>query len=182
MFPTEHPLCKENLMRKILVAAGLAALFLSALPASLAKTPPAKKDSASSIVIVFKDGHRQSFNLADISRVEFADSGSFSGANSNLDSPARGRYVGKWVVGDGNGNTFIITLKEDGNAERSLREIHGTWTYVNGDALVTWDDGAKDAIRKAGSHFQKYAYSSGKSFSDDPDNVTSAQNTTPKPI
>ena len=175
-------------MRKILVAAGLAALSLSALPASFAKTPPAKNDSGNSIVIVFKDGHRQSFNLADISRVEFTNSGtapavgSNGAASSNVDSPARGRYVGKWVVGDGNGDTFIITLKEDGNAERSLRDIHGTWTYVNGDALVTWDDGAKDAIRKAGSKFEKYAYSSGKSFSDDPDNVTSAQNTTPHPI
>jgi hypothetical protein len=73
-------------------------------------------------------------------------------------------------------------LKEDGNAERSLRDVHGTWTYVNGDALITWDDGAKDAIRKAGSKFEKYAYGGGKSFSDDPDNVTKAQNTTPRPI
>jgi hypothetical protein len=169
-------------MHKILVAAGLAALSLSALPASFAKTPPAKKDSGSSIVLVFKDGHRQTFNLADISRVEFSGSGTAPTVGSNPDSPARGRYVGKWIVGDGNGNTFIITLKEDGNAERSLRDIHGTWTYVNGDALITWDDGAKDAIRKAGSKFEKYAYGGGKSFSDDPDNVTSAQNTTPKPI
>jgi hypothetical protein len=169
-------------MHKILVAAGLAALSLSALPASFAKTPPAKKDSGSSIVLVFKDGHRQTFNLADISRVEFTGSGTEQTVGSNPDAPARGRYVGKWVVGDGNGNTFIITLKEDGNAERSLRDIHGTWTYVNGDALITWDDGAKDAIRKAGSKFEKYAYGGGKSFSDDPDNVTSAQNTTPKPI
>lgn len=175
-------------MRKILVAAGLAALSLSALPASFAKTPPTKKDSGNSIVIVFKDGHRQSFNLADIARVEFAGNGTVSNASSNgaggsnIDSPARGRYIGKWVVGDGNGNTFIITLKEDGNAERSLHDIHGTWTYVNGDALITWDDGAKDAIRKAGSGFEKYAYGGGKSFSDEPDNVTRAQNTTPKPI
>lgn len=169
-------------MHKILVAAGLAALSLSALPASFAKTPPAKKDSGSSIVLVFKDGHRQTFNLADISRVEFTGSGTEQTVGSNPDAPTRGRYVGKWVVGDGNGNTFIITLKEDGNAERSLRDIHGTWTYVNGDALITWDDGAKDAIRKAGSKFEKYAYGGGKSFSDDPDNVTSAQNTTPKPI
>jgi len=169
-------------MRKLFVAAGLAVLSLSALPASFAKAAPAKKDSGNSIVIVFKDGHRQTFNLADISRVEFTGSGTASAIGSMPDSPARGRYIGKWVVGDGNGNTFIITLKEDGNAERSLREIHGTWTYVNGDALITWDDGAKDAIRKAGSKFEKYAYSSGKSFSDDPDNVTSAQNTTPHPI
>ncbi len=53
---------------------------------------------------------------------------------------------------------------------------------MNGDALITWDDGAKDAIRRAGSKFQKYAYSPDKSFSDEPDNVTSAQNTTPRPI
>jgi hypothetical protein len=182
MSRTEHQLCKEKLMSKILVVAGLAALSLSALPASIAKTPPGKNDFGNSIVIVFKDGHRQSFNLADIARVEFARTGTISGASSNPDLPARGRYIGKWVVGDGNGNTFIITLKEDGNAERSLHDIHGTWTYVNGDALIIWDDGAKDAIRKAGAKFEKYAYGGGKSFSDDPDNVTSAQNTTPRPI
>jgi hypothetical protein len=173
-------------MRSIAALAGLAALSLSVVPASFAKTPTASKDSASSIVIVFKDGHRQTFNLADISRVEFTGSGAAQTAGSNpdshADSPARGRYVGKWVVGDGNGATFIISLKEDGNAERSLGDIHGTWTYVNGDALITWDDGAKDAIRRAGSGFEKYAYSREKSFSDDPDNVTRAQNTTPKPI
>jgi hypothetical protein len=168
-------------MRKTFVAAGLAALSLSALPTSFAKTPQANKETGSSIVLVFKDGHRQTFNLADISRVEFTGSGTAT-ASSNSDSPARGRFVGKWVVGDGNGNTFIITLNEDGNAERSLREIHGTWTYINGDALITWDDGAKDAIRKAGSGFEKYAYGGGKSFNDDPDNVTKAQNTTPHPI
>jgi hypothetical protein len=169
-------------MRTIVSLAGLAALSLSSLSLSSAKTPPASKESASSIVIVFKDGHRQSFNLAEISRVEFTGSGTTPNVGSSSDSPARGRYVGKWVVGDGNGNTFIITLNEDGNAERSLHDIHGTWTYVNGDALITWDDGAKDAIRKAGSKFEKYAYGGGKSFSDEPDNVTRAQNTTPHPI
>jgi len=167
-------------MRPI-VLASFAALALSALPLS-AKTPPEKKDSANAIVIVFKDGHRQTFNLADIARVEFTGSGNAAGASSNIDLPARGRYIGKWVVGDGNGATFIITLKEDGNAMRSLGDIHGTWSYVNGDALITWDDGAKDAIRRAGSGFEKYAYSREKSFSDQPDNVTSARNTTPRPI
>jgi hypothetical protein len=166
---------------RTIVLASFAALALSALPLH-AKTPPEKKDSANAIVIVFKDGHRQTFNLADISRVEFTGAGAASGISANLDSPARGRYIGKWVVGDGNGSTFIITLKEDGNAERSLRDIHGTWTYINGDALITWDDGAKDAIRRAGSGFEKFAYSHSKSFSDEPDNVTKAQNTTPKPI
>ncbi len=165
------------------VVAGLAAMFLSAaIPGSFAKTPPAKKDTGSSIVIVFKDGRRQSFSLADIARVEFTGADAVPAISSNPDWPARGRYVGKWVVGDGNGDTFMITLKEDGNAIRSRGDIHGTWTYVSGDALITWDDGWKDAIRKAGSGFEKYAYGGGKSFSDNPDNVTSAKNTTPHPI
>ena len=58
-------------------------------------------------------------------------------------------------MGDGNGNTFIITLKENGDAYRSLGDVHGNWAYVNGEARVTWDDGAKDAIRKAGSEIRK---------------------------
>jgi hypothetical protein len=168
-------------MRSIVALASLAAFSLSVLPASFAKTPPANKDSASSIVIVFKDGHRQSFNLADIARVEFAGAPE-TAAVGNPDWPARGRYVGRWVAGDGNGNTFIINLKDDGNAMRSIGDVHGTWIWFNGEARITWDDGAQDAIRKVGSRFQKYAYSAGKSFTDAPDNVTSAQNTTPKPI
>jgi hypothetical protein len=164
------------------VAAGLAAMFLSAaIPGSFAKTPPAKKESANSIVIVFKDGHRQIFNLADIARVEFAGAPQ-TAAVGNPDWPARGRFVGRWLVGDGNGHTFVINLKDDGNAMRSIGDVHGTWVWFNGEARVTWDDGAQDAIRKVDSKFQKYAYSAGKSFTDAPDNVTSAQNTTPKPI
>ncbi len=167
---------------RTIVFATIAALAFSALPVNV-NAAPEKKAPANAIVIVFKDGHRQTFNLADIARVEFTGAGSVPGVSSNQDWPAaRGRYVGKWAVGDGNGSTFIITLKEDGNAMRSLGDIHGTWSYVNGDALITWDDGAKDAIRRAGSGFEKYAYSREKSFSDEPDNVTTARNTTPRPI
>jgi len=171
----------EIFMRTVALASAIAVFALAAVPIQ-SKTPPDKKDGSSAIVIVFKDGHRQTFSLADIARVEFTGTGSVPGISSNPEWPARGRYVGKWVVGDGSGSTFIITLKEDGNAERSLHDVHGTWTYANGDALITWDDGAKDAIRKAGSGFEKYAYSREKSFSDEPDNVTRAQNTTPRPI
>jgi hypothetical protein len=166
---------------RTIVLASAAALALSALPMNV-KAASDKKEAANAIVIVFKDGHRQTFNLADISRVEFTGNGAVSGVSSNPEWPGRGRYVGKWVVGDGQGNTFVISLKEDGNAMRSSGDMHGTWAYVNGDALVTWDDGWKDAIRRAGSGFEKYAYSGGKSFDDNPDNVTSAHNTTPKPI
>lgn len=167
-------------MRTIAALTAFAALSLSAL---YAKTPPQKKDADSSLVIVFKDGHRQSFNLADIARVEFAGgSETIAGSSSNL--PSRGQFIGRWVVGvsDDNDDTFVINLKEDGSATRSLRELHGHWVYVNGEAHITWDDGWQDAIRKVGSGFQKYAYSSSKSFTDKPDNVTKAENTTPKPI
>jgi hypothetical protein len=167
-------------MRRILAAATIA-LVLSAVPGTFAKTPQASRRGGGTIVIVFKDGHRQSFNLADIARVEFP-SGNETAESVNPEWPGRGRFIGRWVVGDGNGNTFNIVLKEDGQAERSLHEIHGTWSYIDGEARITWDDGAKDAIRKAGSRFQKYAYSAEKSFTDTPDNVTAAENTTPKPI
>jgi hypothetical protein len=169
-------------MRKILAAAAAVALFLSAPPDTFAKTPATSKASTGTIVIVFKDGHRQSFNLAEIARVEFPGASETTSASVNPAWPARGRYVGKWAVGDGNGSTFMITLEESGEAYRSIGDVHGKWAYVDGEARVTWDDGAQDAIRKAGSGFEKYAYKAGKSFTDSPDNVTSAHNTTPKPI
>jgi hypothetical protein len=167
-------------MRKIVAVAGLAVLCSSVIPACRAAAP---KDKPGTVVIVFKDGRRQTFNLADIARFEFP--GSHDAASAATEPmPARGQFVGKWSVGVGSGSdeTFMITLKEDGNATRSLHEMHGTWQYVNGEARITWDDGGKDAIRKAGSKFQKYAYLSGQSFTDKPDNVATAQNTTPKPI
>lgn len=170
---------------RTLALAVCAALLLPLAPAVHAATP---RTAPGALVLVFKDGHRQTINLADVARIEFtgaADAAPPSGHASLGDQPARGQFVGRWVVGVGNGmgnDTFVINLDADGNAHRSLHSVHGTWTYVNGEARITWDDGAKDAIRKAGSKFQKYAYGAGKSFNDDPDNVTAAQNTTPHPI
>ena len=141
---------------------------------------PAAKAAPGTIVIVFKDGHRQTYNLADVARVEFptADVASTSSASG----PSRGHFLGKWEVGDGAGNNFFITLREDGDAFRSLGDVHGKWAYFDGEARVTWDDGAQDAIRKVGSHYQKFAYEAGKSFTDTPANVTNARNTTSNPI
>jgi hypothetical protein len=150
----------------------------------LRRSPAAQKPAPGTIVIVFKDGHRQSFNLSDIDRVEFGGSGGVvaSGDVSSAGLPSRGRFFGKWECGDGNGGTFYITLNEDGSAWRSLRSIAGHWSYVDGEARVTWNDGAQDAIRKVGRQYQKFAYVKGKLFTDDPDNVTAARNTTPHPI
>jgi hypothetical protein len=167
-------------MRKTVSAASLAAILLLTVSCSFAAPPATAKTASGTIVIVFKDGHRQSFSLADIERVEFPTSD--LAGSSNPSWPSRGHFLGKWEVGDGSGNNFFITLSEDGDAMRTLGDVHGKWVYVNGEAQVTWDDGAEDAIRRVGSQYQKFAYKAGKSFTDVPDNVTGARNTTPKPI
>ena len=172
-------------MRSMVRVAGLATMLCLAVPVGFAKTPaPASKSGAGTIVIVFKDGHRQSFNLSDIQRVEFPGGGEVASAAApaNPTAPSRGHYLGKWEVGDGSGNNFFITLDDNGDAWRSLHHEHGRWAYVNGEAQVSWDDGVKDSISRVGSRYQKSAYGSGKQFTDPPDNVTGAQNTMPHPI
>ena len=95
---------------------------------------------------------------------------------------SRARFVGKWEVGEGNGNDFYATLDADGEAHKSIGASHGTWTVVDGEARISWDDGWHDAIRKVGSKYEKFAHAPGKSFDDPPSNVTAARNTDPKPI
>jgi hypothetical protein len=46
---------------------------------------------------------------------------------------------------------------------------------VDGEARITWDDGWRDAIRKAGDGYDKAAFEPGKTFSDSPSNVASAK-------
>jgi len=58
-------------MRLNLRVAALTTILCLALPVAFAKTAPAPKSGQGTIVIVFKDGHRQSFNLSEIERVEF---------------------------------------------------------------------------------------------------------------
>src|ERR1039457_3643562 len=128
-------------MRKIVSVAGLVGVLLLLGAGGFAQGKASK--SGGDIVIVFKDGHRQSFKLADIARVEFAGS-STAVANAgpaNPSAPPRGHFFGKWEVGDGTGDKFYITLKENGDAWRSLGDVGGKWVYVNGEARVTWNDG-----------------------------------------
>jgi len=170
-------------MRKFIGIAGLGALLLLAVaPGSAAAT--SSKSNPGTIVIVFKDGHRQTFNLSDIERVEFPAPAHVAeeAAPSNPQAPPRGHYIGRWECGDGAGSTFYIDLKENGDALRSIGDVRGHWEYVNGEAHVTWDDGAKDALRKVGSHYEKSAYEARKSFADHPANVTNARLMNPKPI
>ena len=152
--------------------------------------------------LVFKDGHRQSFTMAELARIDLKAPGlvvykdghqekvpaadilriEFENPAVTAAMPGRGHFVGKWEVGEGNGGRFFITLEADGEARKTLGSPHGTWTFVDGEARISWDDGWHDAIRKVGTKHEKEAYEPGKSFDDKPSNVTPARNTQPKPI
>jgi hypothetical protein len=140
------------------------------------KASPATADDQNSLVIVFRDGRRTTYSMSDIARIEFN--------TPKSTSPIRGqnRFQGKWKVGDGSGGTFFITLDRDGDARKSIGSSHGTWTVVDGQARISWDDGWHDALRKSGHGFEKAAFAPGKSFSDQPDNVTNAENTEAEPL
>ena len=126
-------------------------------------------------VVIFKDGHQQS--MTNVARMEFS--------SQMKDLPfGRNRFVGKWEVGVGafGAGHFFITLEPNGEARKTLGSSHGTWAVVDGEARINWDDGWHDAIRKVGSKYEKRAYEHGKTFSDEPSNVTDAKNTTAEPI
>jgi hypothetical protein len=53
---------------------------------------------------------------------------------------------------------------------------------VDGEARIAWDDGWHDLIRKVGTKHEKVAFEPGKAFSEEPNNVTAAVNTSPEPI
>jgi hypothetical protein len=162
-------------MKSFVRLASLAVLLCLTGSLSQVAAHAASKDNSGAIVIVFKDGHRQSFSLSDIDRVEFAG-GASTASTDSYRVPSRGRFIGKWECGDGHGKNFYITLNENGTAHRSIGDVNGRWEYVDGEAHVTWEDGRQDAIRKSGSQYFKFAYDEGKSFNDDPDNVAHARN------
>ena len=158
-------------MHKLVSAIALAIAILFALPAARAQA------GSNSLVIVFKDGHRQTINLDNIQRLEFP--GAVPAGLISVPGPSRAHFLGKWEVGEGNGENFYITLNDDGTAQRTMNDLEherGTWVYAHGEAQVTWADGWQDCIRKVGSWYKKYAYHEGKTFTDDPDNVTNARN------
>ncbi len=176
-------------------------VLMLGVSAGFAATGVLAADGRDEVVIVFKDGHRQSLSSAEISRIDVRtpaaivfkdghrekvagdiDHLEFGPAEMGM-MPSRMHFVGKWEVGQGgNGSRFFITLNEDGTAHKSIGSPHGTWTLVNGEAHIDWDDGWHDAIRKVGSRHEKVAHEPGKTFDDTPSNVTAARNTDPRPI
>jgi hypothetical protein len=156
------------------VALTLSALALSSFAFGQKKSS-SPADDQNSLVITFKDGRQKSYSMSDIARIEVT-----TPTRSAVRTRGQNHFLGKWKVGDGAGSTFYITLKEDGVAEKTLGATHGTWVVVNNEARISWDDGWHDAIRKAGSGFEKAAYR--HKFTDDPDNVTKAEMVEPEPL
>jgi hypothetical protein len=151
----------------------VALLSLLAVAGPLAVARPAAGEERS-VIIVFKDGHQQKFPLDEIARIEFSTPMSASAVS-------RGRFQGDWKVGvgDGSSSTFIISLKSDGRAHKSMGSGNGTWEVVNGEARISWDDGWHDILRKVGRKYQKIAFSPGTTYEDQPANVTEAVYTEP---
>jgi hypothetical protein len=187
-----------GIMRSLTKLAGVPAILLLACTAAVAK--PAADDRGS-LVIIFKDGHRQSLSMSEITRIDFKPPAAIVyrdghheklsadvdriefGATDAAMMPTRAHFVGKWQVGEGDGNaTFYITLDADGTARKTLGPPHGTWTLVDGEARISWDDGWHDIICKVGTKHEKRAFEPNKSFDETPSNVTPARNTDPKPI
>lgn len=192
---------EENAMRNLVKTALISAVLMIAAASGMAKTGALPADSPQAIVLVFKDGHRKNIDMAEVARIEFKtpviivfkDGRQQSvpaeeiariefETTEGISAANRARYVGKWEVGEGNGGNFYATLKADGEARKSIGASHGTWTVVDGEARISWDDGWHDAIRKVGAKYEKFAYEPGKSFEDTPSNVTAARNTQAKPI
>lgn len=168
-----------------------------------ARPARAAESSHGSVVVIFKDGHRQAFGMDEIASIDFKSPAvtfkdgrreaivaadiariEFETSPADVMAPGRTHFIGKWEVAEGSGHssTFYITLNADGTATKTLGAPHGTWTLVEGEARIVWDDGWKDAIRKVGTKHEKFAYEPGKTFSDPPSNVSGARNLEQKPI
>ncbi len=188
-------------MRGLIQIVVISGILLFVCAGAFAKPAPPPADDRDSVALVFKDGHRQTLAMAEIARIDLKPpavivykDGHREKISAEIDRiefgpaevamlPGRSHYVGKWEVReDINGSRFYITLGADGEARKSIGAAHGTWTLVDGEARITWDDGWRDVICKVGSKHEKRAYEPGKSLDGAPSNVTAAVNTQPKPI
>ena len=163
----------------------------------LAGTAAAQTKAASSITVVYRDNHQQTYTSAEVSRIDLKNEilvVNRGGHEEQIplskvsridvhDSAApdnslgRSHFIGKWEVGVGGGamGSFRITLDRDGQAHKTIDSRHGTWTFVDGNAHIAWDDGWRDVITQVGSKYEKRAFEPGKSLIDKPSNITEAK-------
>jgi hypothetical protein len=149
---------------------------LVAVSPSVAQSSPSSEDPRNSVVLVFKDGHRKSFLMSEVARIEFPT----SPATTSI--AGQGRFLGEWRVGDCAGGYFKITLDREGVARKDLGAPHGTWLVVDGEARITWEDGNRDTIRRAGDTYEKAWYAPDRSYAEDASFTASAVSTDRKPI
>jgi hypothetical protein len=129
----------------------------------------AADDGQGTMTIIFTDGRQQTIKLASVARIEFKS------ATASASSTGRARFLGRWKLGDGTGKTFIATLKPDGVARKDRGNEKGTWTVMGGEALIKWDDGWLDVIRKVGGKYKKVAFAPGSTDKDNPHNIAEAE-------
>jgi hypothetical protein len=133
------------------------------------------KTTGDAIVISFKDGHQQTFSLADVAKIEFKTSPG-EAKSASADTPDRHRFIGKWNVGDGRGGNFEFDLDASGEAHNNVSGgMHGTWAFTNGEAHIAWDNGWHDIIRRVGTKFRKFAFEPGRSLDATPSNEGDAK-------
>lgn len=173
-------------MQRIIGTLGIGCLAILVPLAAHSASPktPSKASEGQTLVVVLKNGQQQTFAMADVARIEFqGPAGGEAVAALPADQPGRGHFLGKWRLGDGNGHsTFDVILEANGKASKSNgSNPHGTWTVVNGEARITWEEGSYDAIRKVNGAWQKFWYPDGK-FDGTAANVTRAEHIESKPI
>ena len=157
----------------------LLSLLLSV--SAIAQKKPAKTPEGQSIVIVLKNGRQETFAMSDVARIEFPNSPG-AAESAAADTPGRGHFLGKWRLGEGNGQNFLVTLEANGDASKSIGgNPHGKWTVVNGEARISWDEGSWDAIRKVNGKYLKFWHPDGN-FSGKPNNVDDAEHIESNPI
>jgi hypothetical protein len=154
-------------------------LGIAVLPVFGAPKENSAAKSGDTIVIVFKDGHQQSFSMADIARIEFNTPSSVASTSVGIN-----RFLGRWTVGEGGGTNenFTITLERGGIAHKSIGSTRGTWVVVDGEAHISWGDGWHDVIRRVGDKYEKVAHAPGTSISDPSDNITDARRDDQEPL
>jgi hypothetical protein len=177
--------------------------FISIFILTAALLCPAQNRGDRSLTVVFKDGHQKTYSIPNGSRLDFHNntmmvtSGGkvdnialndivridFSNAAASAAPFGRNHFIGKWEFGTGFGNdTFFVTLNRDGTAHKTLGSSRGTWTVVNGEAIIRWDDGWTDIIKKVGDKHEKFAYERGRPLDGEPSNVAQAKTLNSEPI
>ena len=163
-------------MRNVAIVASILGAFLVAVPLSTPQSTSKSQSQRDSLVVVFKNGHEQSFPMSEVARIEFRTS------PTTVPTAGQGHFLGKWKVGDCRGHYFHITLNRDGTAKKDYGPAPGTWMVVNGEARVSWDDGWHDTIRKTGNRYEKAAFAPDTSNTGDPSCTASAEHTEHQPI